>query len=245
MTSNFQTYHEQTPADVKEAKGLHLLTQNTPNGQKVQIFLEELATTYGTEWTTTLIDTSTNEQKKGWFLSLNPNGRIPVLVDNTRTPPHPVMETSAQLLYLLQHFDVEKKFGFQDELEQSEVIQWLFFWHGSGAPYQGNMTFFRKAQEQSSFAITRFRKETFRVFGVLELQLSGKYTGQAKDYLAGRGKGKYSVADMGTWAWVKNWRGSGFTDEEMGAFPHLLGWIERIGERQAVQRGIGGKYVLV
>lgn len=60
------------------------------------------------------------------------------------------METSAQLLYLLQHFDVEKKFGFQDELEQSEVIQWLFFWHGSGAPYQGNMTFFRKAQEQSS-----------------------------------------------------------------------------------------------
>ncbi|KAG4438363.1 hypothetical protein IFR05_006169 [Cadophora sp. M221] len=244
MTSNFQTYHQQTPADVKTAKGLHLLTQNTPNGQKVQIFLEELADAYGTEWTTTLIDTSTNEQKKDWFLALNPNGRIPVLIDNTQTPPHPVMETSAQLLYLSQHFDTETKFGFKDELEQSEVIQWLFFWHGSGAPYQGNTNFFRKATEQSSFAITRFRNETLRVFGVLELHLSGRYTGQAKQYLAGKGAGKYTVADMGTWAWVKNWRGSGFTEEEMGGFPCLLGWIERIGEREAVGRGIAGRYVL-
>ncbi|KAH7360813.1 glutathione S-transferase-like protein, partial [Rhexocercosporidium sp. MPI-PUGE-AT-0058] len=237
-----QTYHDQTPADVKEAKGLHLLTQNTPNGQKVQIFLEELAAAYGTEWTTTLIDTSTDEQKKDWFLTINPNGRIPVLIDNTQSHPHPVMETSAELLYLLHKFDVEKRFGFTDDLEQSEMIQWLLFWHGSGAPYQGNLGFFRKAQEQSSFAINRFRKETFRVFGVLELQLSGRYTGQAKEYLAGKGSGKYTVADMGTWAWVKNWKGSGFTEEEMGVFPHLLAWIERIAGRPAVLSGIGEKY---
>ncbi|PVH76311.1 glutathione S-transferas-like protein [Cadophora sp. DSE1049] len=240
----FQTYHDQTPADVRQAKGLHLLTQNTPNGQKVQIFLEELATAYGIEWTTTLIDTSTNEQKKDWFLSLNPNGRIPVIIDNTKSHPHPVMETSAELLYLLDKYDGEKKFGFTDALEQSELIQWLFFWHGSGAPYQGNLSFFRRAQEQSSFAISRFRKETFRVFGVLELQLSGKYTGQPKEYLAGKGAGKYTIADIGTWAWVKNWQGSGYTEEEMSGFPHLLHWIGRIADRPAVQKGIGKKYIL-
>lgn len=109
-------------------------------------------------------DISTNEQKNDWFLRLNPNGteysvesqiltnlllgRIPVIVDNTITPPHPVMETSAELLYLLKFADKEDKFGFKDELEKSECLQWLFFWHGSGAPYQGNLGFFNRAAEK-------------------------------------------------------------------------------------------------
>jgi glutathione S-transferase len=59
------------------------------------------------------------------------------------------METSAELLYLLNKFDKDSRFGFKDELEQSELMQWLFFWHGSGAPYQGNLSFFKRAQEQS------------------------------------------------------------------------------------------------
>ena len=67
-------YTDETPVDVKEAKGLHLVTQSTPNGQKVQILLEELKDVYGTQWTTSLIDIRTNEQKKDWFLRLNPNG---------------------------------------------------------------------------------------------------------------------------------------------------------------------------
>ena len=74
----------------------------------------------------------TNEQKKDWFLRLNPNGRIPVLVDNTQSPPFPVMETSAELLYLLKFADKDDVFGFKDELERSQALQWLFFWHGSG-----------------------------------------------------------------------------------------------------------------
>lgn len=147
-------YTDETPASVKEAKGLHLITQNTPNGKKVQIFLEELKDVYGTEWTTTLINIATNEQKKDWFLRLNPNGktfppvvlvrpwflrlgRIPVIIDNTQSPPFTVMETSAELLYLLKKEDKEDKFGFTNELERSQALQWLFFWHGSGAPYQG------------------------------------------------------------------------------------------------------------
>lgn len=98
--------------------------------------------------THTLIHISTNEQKKDWFLKLNPNGmlrqkvvwgfdaqylagRIPILIDNTKTPPFPVMETSAELLYLLKEFDSKDIFGFKDELERNECLQWMFFWHGS------------------------------------------------------------------------------------------------------------------
>ncbi|KAL2062330.1 hypothetical protein VTL71DRAFT_6596 [Oculimacula yallundae] len=237
----YQPYDNDTPADVKNAKGLHLITENTPNGQKVQILLEELAAVYSTEWTTTIIDTATNVQKRDWFLRLNPNGRIPVLIDNTTTPPHPVMETSAELLYLLKH-DTEHHFSFSDPLLQSEVLQWLFFWHGSGAPYQGNLGYFRRAEEKSDFAIQRFRTETLRVYGVLEIQLSGKYTGQPKEYLVGTGKGKYTVADIGTWGWVKGYARVGFTEEDMKTFPCLVEWIERIAGREAVKRGVGEKY---
>jgi len=72
MSNNL--YTDETPSEVKNAKGLHLLTMNTPNGQAVQILLEELKDAYGTEWTTTLIDIFTNDQKKDWFLRLDPNG---------------------------------------------------------------------------------------------------------------------------------------------------------------------------
>lgn len=127
--------------------------------------LEELADVYGTTWDTTMMyispffpfprtiipltcfppsNISTNEQKKEWFLRLDPNGRIPVLVDNHQSPPFPVMETSAELLYLLKFADKNDVFGFKDELERSEALQWLFFWHGSGAPYQGQTNHFAK-----------------------------------------------------------------------------------------------------
>jgi glutathione S-transferase len=236
-------YGDDTPDSVKNAKGLHLITQSTPNGQKVQILLEELALKYGTAWTTTFINIMTNEQKKDWFLRLNPNGRIPVIVDNTVEPPFPVMETSAELLYLLKRFDKNDEFGFTDELERSECLQWLFFWHGSGAPYQGQTNHFNKfAKEKIPYAITRFKNETLRVYGVLEIRLSGKFTGEPREYLAGKGKGKYSVADIGTWPWVKGYEFSGFTKEEMSEFPHLLKWIDRIAERPAVKTGTGEKY---
>lgn len=109
--------------------------------------------------------------------------------------------------------------------------------------YQGQVTHFtRVAPEKIEYAINRFRNETLRVFGVLEIQLSGKYTGEEKEYLAGKGKGKYSVADIKTWPWVKNWERS-FSKEEMN-FPHLLKWIDRIAERPAVKRGTGDAYAL-
>jgi glutathione S-transferase len=185
----------------------------------------------------------TNEQKKDWFLRLDPNGRIPILVDNTVSPPFPVMETSAELLYLEKKYDKDNVFGFKGGLERSEALQWLFFWHGSGAPYQGQTNHFLwAAKEKIPYAIERFRNETLRVYGVLEIRLSGKYTGQPRDYLAGKDKGKYSVADIGTWPWVKGWQRSGFTEEELKSFPHLLKWIDRIAQRPAVKIGVSEKY---
>jgi len=242
MASSF--YLEGTPEEVKNAKGLHIVTQSTPNGKKVQIMLEELNEVYGIEYTHTLINIQTNEQKKDWFLKLNPNGRIPILIDNTKTPPFPVMETSAELLYLLKEYDSKDVFGFKDELERNECLQWLFFWHGSGAPYQGQVNYFSKfAAEKSELAINRFRNEFLRVLGVLEIRLSGKYTGEPRDYLAGNGKGKYSVADIGTWPWVSGWDFSGeIKKEEMDQFPHLLKWIDRIAQRSAVKSGTGKKW---
>lgn len=239
---SFQAYTDDTPAAVKNAKGLALVTQNTPNGQAVQIHLEELKEAYGLDFSTTVIDISTNEQKKDWFLRLDPNGRIPLLIDNTGGKPFPSHETSAEMLYLARHFDKDAKFTFTDPRELSELEQWTFFWHGSGAPYQGNTNYFRRNQPDNQKAIDRFKNESLRVFGVLELQLSGKYGDGPREYLAGNGKGKYSVADMKTWPWVKGWERTGFTQEEFSKFPHLLKWIDRIAARPAVQRGIGEAY---
>ena len=184
----------------------------------------------------------TNEQKKDWFLRLNPNGRIPVILDGRQDPPFPVHETSAQLLYLLKTVDAKDVFGFKEEDERSETQQWLMFWHGSGAPYVGNLGYFRRQKEENPAAVKRFRDETQRIFGVLEIQLSGKYTGQPKEYLAGKGAGKYTVADIKTWPWVRKWSYAGYTEEEMSEFPHLLKWIDRVAERPAVKRGTGEKY---
>ncbi|KAK7954405.1 glutathione S-transferase [Apiospora saccharicola] len=120
---------------------LHLLTENTPNGKKVQILLEELHATYGTSWKTHLVDLETGEQKKDWFLKLNPNGRIPVLIDTTKSIPFAVMESAAILIYLQELYDAENVFGFEDPIQRSEVLQWLFFWHAA-APLQGQTRHF-------------------------------------------------------------------------------------------------------
>jgi len=236
-------YTSETPDVVKNAKGIHLMTVSTPNGQKTQILLEELHKAYGLDFSFNLINMRENEQKRDWFLAINPNGRIPVIIDNTVSPPFSVHETSAQLVYLADKFDTKHEFTFTDPLEHSEMIQWLFFWHGSGAPYMGNTNFFKRAPEANEFGFQRFRKESLRVFGVLEIRLGGKYTGEPRDYLAGKGKGKYSLAEIGTYPWVKGWDKSGhWTKEEMSEFPHLLKWIDRVAERDAVQTGIGSKY---
>ncbi|KAJ5664426.1 hypothetical protein N7507_005157 [Penicillium longicatenatum] len=250
-------YTERTPAAVRNAKGLHLITCSTPNGKKVQIFLEELKDVYGTEWTTSLINIDTDEQKKPWFLRLNPNGRIPVLIDNTGQQPFPVIESSAELLYLVETVDKHHHFSFSDGKEKSQMMQWLIFWHASVQPNQGQLNHFgRFASEripcvveptasstnQSADAIERFKAETLRAYNVIELHLSGQLTGEPREYLAGNGSGKFSIADINAYPWIRAWKRSKISEEEMENYPHLREWIDRVGSRPALQRGISDIY---
>ncbi|PYH91425.1 glutathione S-transferase [Aspergillus ellipticus CBS 707.79] len=241
MSSSF--YAPETPSAVKNAKGLHLITTLTPNGRKAHIYLEELKDTYGLEWTTSLIDLDTAEQKKPWYLKLNPNGRIPILIDNTHSPPHVVMESSAILLYLLASIDKNHLFGFADPIQQSQLTQWLIFWHASGQPIQGQYNFYRRTRvDGGPYAAQRFRNEVLRVYNVLEIHLSGRYTGSPREYLAGDGIGKYTIADINAWVWIRTFRSIELGEDEVEKLPYLAGWVERIAERPAVGRGLGGDY---
>ncbi|KAH8669676.1 hypothetical protein BGZ60DRAFT_469878 [Tricladium varicosporioides] len=175
MASNF--YLDGTPDNIKNAKGLHMITMSAPNGKEVLIIHEELK------------------------LKHRRDCRIWVLIDNTKTPPFPVMETSAELLYLLKVFDKEDAFGFKDELECTIIP------NRQGAPIEGQLNWFGEmAPEKNEMALTRFKNEVLQVFfEVLEIHLSGN-------------KGRYSVADIGTW------------HQDMKQFPHVLNWLARIGE---------------
>ncbi|KAM3064919.1 hypothetical protein ACMFMG_011254 [Clarireedia jacksonii] len=162
-----------------------------------------------------------------------------MLIDNTLTPPFPIMESSAELLYLikLHLFDKDNIFGFDNKREHSEAVQWLFFlasiWPAKSRTAQ---PFLQICTRKSSLT------ETLRIYDVLEARLSGRWTGVPREYLAGTGKGKYSIADIGAWPWVRSWRSAQFADEDMADFPCLLQWIARIAERPAVQRGISSFY---
>ncbi|KAL6699884.1 glutathione S-transferase [Trichoderma pleuroticola] len=243
-------YSADTPLQVRESKyPLQLLTENTPNGKKVQILLEELHDIYGLSWTTHLIDLETDEQKKRWFLQLNPNGRIPVLLDVVEAATVvSIMESSAILIYLQDKYDERNVFGFESAHEKSQAIQWLFFWHSS-APVQGHARhFMRGTAEPIPYAAQYFERAMLRIYSVLEAHLSGQYNGHSavpREYLAGDGVGKYSIADMGTWPHVRGYRALGFSEETdmRPKFPHLLQWIDRIAARPGVQKGIdAGKY---
>ncbi|RAK92287.1 glutathione S-transferase [Aspergillus costaricaensis CBS 115574] len=247
-----------TPPRIKNTKGLHLLTTSTPNGKKVQILLEELSAKYGLQWTTTLIDLDTDEQKQPWFLALNPNGKIPLLIDtnnnnnnnnNNSSIPITVMESSAILLYLVETYDPDQHFHFSSAVLKSQLIQWLFFWSASGQPQQAGLNYFKRfAGVVDSYAIEKFKAETLRIYNVLELHLSNSLAGcdggggEAREYLVGEGRGKYSIADINAYAWIRAWKRMTITEEEMGRFPLLRRWIERIEERPAVERGVGEGY---
>ncbi|KAL7781005.1 glutathione S-transferase [Trichoderma afarasin] len=244
-------YSADTPLQVRESKcPLQLLTENTPNGKKVQILLEELHDIYGLSWTTHLIDLETDEQKKDWFLQLNPNGipEMPFTTSQALTTVVSIIESSAILIYLQENYDERNVFGFDSAHEKSQAIQWLFFWHSS-APVQGHARHFMKGTvEPIPYAAQYFERAMLRIYSVLEAHLSGQYNGQSavpREYLAGDGLGKYSIADMGTWPHVRGYRSLGFSEETdmRPKFPHLLQWIDRIAARPGVRRGIdAGKY---
>jgi len=213
------------------SKSIVLYTAGTPNGHKVSIFLEELKAAYGLEYDFQGLSFAKNEQKEPWFLKINPNGRIPALVDNNRGG-FKVFESAAILLYLAQHYDKEWKFSFDPASDEyNEALQWIFFAHGGIGPMQGQAGhFYRYAPEKIPYGIKRYQDETRRLYSVLDSRLT------EREWLAGPGSGTYSIVDINVWPWVKSHSLVGV--EPIDEFPNLKAWIERVRARPQVQAGL-------
>jgi len=216
-------------------KPFFLYTGATTNGHKVTIFLEELRAVYGSvvDYDFENIDISTMRQKEDWFIKLNPNGRIPVLIDHSRND-FAVFETAAILLYLALHYDKEGKFVFRAHThpdDWSVMMQWIFFAHGGVGPMQGQSHHFHRfASEDVPYGKKRYLDETKRLYGVLNIRLKDR------DYLAGPGRGIYTIADINVFPWIKKHEFAAI--ESLDEWPDLKAWLTRILERPAVQAGI-------
>lgn len=194
---------------------LTLYTSPTPNGHKVSVALEELGLAYEVH----AINLSAQEQKQPWFLEINPNGRIPAIVDDGFR----VFESGAILVYLAEKTG---QLMPTDAKGRSEVMQWLMFQMGGVGPMMGQANvFFRYAPEKIEFAIQRYQRESRRLLEVLNTRLAGR------EYLTDA----YSIADIANFCWARTYAWSGINIEGL---EHLGGWIERIGEREAVKRGL-------
>ncbi|TYJ52293.1 hypothetical protein B9479_007108 [Cryptococcus floricola] len=231
-----ETFAKAAPADAK----LHLYTVGTPNGYKPSILLEELAQAYPDNkelvYDFRALSFSETDQKKQEFLEINPNGRIPALVDdNVKVggggEGHRVFESASILLWLVERYDGEYKFSFEDPVERSQVLSWIFFAHGGVGPMQGQANhFFRYAPETIPYGIKRYQEETARLYSVLEGQLAKKESG---GWLVG---GRYSIADINVFPWVRVHAWAGVDIEP---FPAVARWLEAIEARPGVYAGLG------
>ena len=197
---------------------IDLYTAPTPNGWKASIALEELALPYSVR----AVRLDQLEQKQEWYLKINPNGRIPAIVDRG-AGDFPVFESGAILVYLAEKTG---KLLPADAKGRSRVLQWLMFQMGGVGPMQGQANvFFRYAPEKIPFAIERYQKETRRLYEVLDRRL-----GEA-EYLAG----EYSIADIATWPWVRIHAWAGVP---LDGLANVQRWCDTIAARPACQRGV-------
>ena len=197
---------------------IDLYSAATPNGHKISIALEELALPYNLH----ALELSTNVQKEPWFLAINPNGRIPAIIDRS-FGDFVVFESGAILLYLAEKTG---KLMPSDVRGRSLVTQWLMFQMGGVGPMMGQANvFYRYFPEKIQPAIDRYQGECKRLFRVLDTRLKDH------EYLAG----DYSIADIANWAWVRTHKWSGVAIDDL---PHLQRWVEAIGARPAVQQGL-------
>jgi len=186
--------------------------------------LEELKLPYNV----IAVDLGKKEQKKAKYLKLNPNGRIPTIVDR-ENENFVVFESGAILIYL-----AEKTGQLLPEHpeKRSVVLQWLMFQMGGIGPMQGQAhVFYRYAPEKIEYAINRYQKETFRLYQVLDDQL------KENEYLAD----DFSIADIATWPWVRRHRWAGVEIEKLF---NLRRWMENLENRPAFQKGIEVPYTL-
>jgi GST-like protein len=197
---------------------LHLYTADTPNGQKIPIALEEL----GLDYTLTQVDLNKGEQKAPDFLALNPNGKIPVLTD--RANGVTLFESAVILTYLA---DQNASLGGQSEAEKLRVQQWLSFQIASVGPMLGQLWWFRHASSiANEQALDRYRKESLRLYGVVNSQLADR------EYIAGD---SYTIADIALFTWLRTYEE---LDLDMSSFPAVRSWLQTIEQRPAVERGL-------
>lgn len=198
---------------------IDLYTAATPNGKKISIMLEELGAAYKVH----ALNLSEFEHKEPWFLEINPNGKIPAIVDNDGGTA--VFESGAILIYLAD------KFGSllppTGDGRRTTCMQWLMFQMSAVGPMQGQLNVFLKyAPEKIPYAIRRYTEETKRLYSVLDERLS------RVEYIAG----EYSIVDIATWPWINAYD---WVRMDLEAFPNLSRWRARVGERPAVIRGSG------
>ncbi len=197
---------------------IELFTAATPNGWKVSIALEEL----GLPYTVRALSLGKLEQKEEWFLKINPNGRVPAIIDHDNGD-FAVFESGAILIYLAEKTG---KLLPAEPKARSRVIQWLMFQMGGIGPMMGQANvFFRYAPEKIPYAIDRYQRESRRLFEVLERQLMGT------PYIAGE---EYSIADIALHSWVAGHEWSGVS---IDGLPGLQRWLDLVGARPAVQKG--------
>jgi len=212
---------------------IQLYSLATPNGQKVTIMLEELLAkgVAAAEYDAHLVDIGNGDQFSSGFVGVNPNAKIPALVDNSTCTAVNVFESGHILLYLANKFG---HFLPQDLHQQTQTMNWLFWLQGS-APYLGGGFghFYAYAPEKFEYPINRFTMEVKRQLDLLDKQLANT------PYIAGQ---DYSIADIAIWPWYGNlvlghlYNAAEFLDVER--YPHLLRWAKLISERTAVKRGI-------
>lgn len=197
---------------------IDLYTSPTPNGHKASIALEEMALPYNV----IPVDLRKGDQKTPEFLRMNPNGRIPVIVDRDNDD-FVVFESGAILIYL---GELSGKFYPQNAKAKSQVLQWLMFQMGGIGPMMGQANvFYRYFPEKIQPAIDRYHHEVRRLFEVLNSHLTDH------EYLAG----DYSIADMANYAWVRTFNWSGV---QLDGLDHLKRWLDAIGSRPGVKKGI-------
>jgi len=197
---------------------IDLYTSPTPNGYKITILLEEL----GLPYTVHAIDLSTGAQKEPWFTAINPNGRIPAIVDRGNGD-FPVFESGAIMLYLAER---EGKLIPADEKGRSRVVQWLMFQMGGLGPMMGQANVFaRYFPEVIPPAIERYRRESRRLLEVLDGRLADN------EFLAA----DYSIADIANFCWARTYEWPGVSIDGLA---HLQRWLDAIAARPAVQRGL-------
>ncbi|MFW6031715.1 MAG: glutathione S-transferase family protein [Myxococcota bacterium] len=197
---------------------IDLYTAPTPNGHKASVTLEEL----GLPYTVHPIDLGRGEQKEAWYTKLNPNGRIPTVVDRDEDD-FTVFESGAILIYLAEKTG---RLLPTDVKGRSRVIQWLMFQMGGVGPMMGQANvFYRYLEEKIPTAISRYQHETRRLFEVLDRRLA------ESEWLAD----DYSIADIANWCWVRTYKWSGVSADGL---PHLKRWRDAMRNRPACQRGI-------